>query len=206
MDRKDKLFVVNEVSLQRMELLSCHGRAWRLRSLSSGVRNQKLQQVPLFRGEEEAGPLYVVRNSSVVLLPDSKLVTGNWICVALKHLRFLFVGSPTARMDLLQSFWFRTVSRLSPSAPLVHSIFEMLKTIAWWCCRPHSSHAGWAQNDRELSERIQAPALVWSSEWHTGEIRWLIPCKINADSRLLNSKIIFVSFNRNSTESPITLY
>lgn len=82
---------------------------------------------------------------------------------------FIFLtGFQTALMDLLLNFKFKTVSYFcSVKSNRQHASCEskyFIVVFTQWFF--HSSYAGWTEDDRELSQRIQAPAVFWSCEYH----------------------------------------
>ena len=82
MDRKDKLFVINEVGLLDLtpwhvkEQMSWFESSNCLLNVPTGVWNKKLQQMSVFWGKEEAGSLHVVSISH--FLYYARLST--WFC------------------------------------------------------------------------------------------------------------------------------
>lgn len=79
----------------------------------------------------------------------------------------VLLGFQTALTDHLLSFWFKTVSSPSVKFSRQHMSCESNNFIVdltrWFL---HSSYPGWTEDDRELSQRIQAPAVFWSCECH----------------------------------------
>lgn len=89
-------------------------------------------------------------------------------CMLRKFNGIFFTGFQTALMDLLLNFKFKTVSyfrsvKCSRQHMSCGSTYFLVVLTQWFF---HSSYAGWTEDDGELSEGIQAPAVFWSCEWH----------------------------------------
>lgn len=70
-------------------------------------------------------------------------------------------------MDLLQNFWFKTVSSLCKVRWTTYMSCELndfIMVLTRWFL--HSSYTGWTEDDRKLSQRVQAPAFFWPCECH----------------------------------------
>lgn len=77
----------------------------------------------------------------------------------------VLLGFQTALTDRLLSFWFKTVSSVKFSRQRMScESYNFIVVLTRWFL--HSSYPGWTEDDRKLSQRIQAPAVFWSCECH----------------------------------------